>query len=381
MRRLSPELAARAHLLERRWPERLARLEAAGIPLAAVLEPNFYGLWGGGQTAKGTPNVAPIHRLLQVGGDFGLASDDGSEEWSDLTKYGGATDWVNSRLGNGTPAYEATPSELAWTLWAFHGAETVVAVTGPPAVQKHTFIPSTGKGKWCTFFRRVGLGVPMRHQFNDCLITQVQIEGSTANKAVRVTPTILSLDPMVPYAADPAQALPTDKTLLYTDGAGSFTIDGTVFTEQSSFSLVINDAWTPIFGDGTTPVDVVQGNPAVAISATIYFTTAAFSEWCKLVYGTAAPAAGTKPLSTIPALGSYAFDLKQRDGTGALNGIEFKLTIPGVKWTIPDAPAPNPAGGATEVTLAGAMRPVAPGATNPYTIDVFTPNAVTAFAA
>ena len=160
-----------------------------------LLEPNFYGLWGGAQTAKGTPQTVPAHRLIQVAGDFNIARDDGSENYSDLTKYGAATDWVNSVLGNGAPVCEASPSELAWLLWAFHGAETVTAVTGPPAVQKHTFIPSSGRGKYCTFFARVGQSVIRRQQFNDSIITQVTIEGSTANKAVRVTPSILSLDP------------------------------------------------------------------------------------------------------------------------------------------------------------------------------------------
>jgi hypothetical protein len=345
--------------------------------MSPLLEPNYYGLWAGKQTAKGAPNAAPAHRLIQVAGDFAMPRDDGEENWSDLTKYGNRTDWVNSLLGNGEPGCEATPDELAFLLWLFHGAETVVAVTGPPAVQKHTFVPSAGRGHWATFMARVGQSVIRRHQFNDCLVTRVQIEGSTANKAVRVTPRVLSLDPGQIFAADPAQALPADKAFLYTDGQGTFTIDGVVFPGQSQFTLVIDDAWEPVYGDDIVPFDLVQGQPVVTIGVTVLFDANALAQFNKLAYGTAAPAAGTKPLKRIPALGAYAFDLLQKDQAGAVTGREFKLTIPGVKWTLPDAPGPNPDGGSTEIALAGAMRPIS--GQSPYTLDVFTANGTVAF--
>lgn len=343
----------------------------------AILEPNFYGLWVGKQTALGAPNAAPGKRLVQVGGNFAFPRDDGEENYSDLTKYGARTDWVNSMVGSGEPAVQATPTELAYLLWLFHGAEVVTAVTGPPAAQKHTYTPATGKGFWATFFVRVGNAVIRRHKFNDCLITRVQIEGSTANKAVRITPRVLSLDPGEVFAADPAAGLPVERTFLYTDGTGTFTIDGTVFKGQSQFTLVIDDAWEPVYGDDTVPFDLVQGTPVVTIGVTVFFDATAQAEWNTLVYGTANPAGGTKPLKTITALGSYSFYLKSRDAAGALNGLEFKLTIPGVRWAVPDAPGPNPDGGTVEVALAGAMRPVA--GQPAYTIDVNTPNAVVAF--
>lgn len=343
-------------------------------------ELNIYGLWGGKQTAKGTKNATPGHRLVQVAGDFNLARDDGSENYSDLTKYGASTDWVNSLLGNGTPAIEATPAELAWLLWMFHGAETVTAVTGPPTAQKHSFVPAAGIGWWGSYVRRIGLVDLDRHSYNDSLITQMQIEGSTANKAVRVTPSIISLDPGEVIAADPAQAMPADKPFLFTDGASAFTIDGVVIRAHSQFTLVINDTTAPLWGDDVTALDVApSGQPVVTLGVTLLMNSEARAEFNRLVYGSAAPVAGTKPLKGVPALGSYSFWLKQRDATGALNGREFHTTIPGVKWAIPDAPGPNPDGGTGELALAGAMRPVA--GQSPYTIDVNTDNTTVAFVA
>lgn len=346
-----------------------------------ILEPNIYGLWAGKQAAKGTPLATPSQRLVWVGtGDFGFSRDDGVEPFSDLSKYGAQADWVNSLIGQGEPGLESTPTELAWLLWAAHGAETVTAVTGPPTAQKHTFVPSTGRGHWLAFWRRLGLNVIQRHRMNDCLISRIQIEGSTANKAVRATPRVMSLDPFEVITADPAAVpMPAGKTFLYTDGAGTFSVDGTIYPAQSSFTFAIDEDLSPVYGDDVVPHELVQGSPTATIAVNLLFDAPVLARWNTMVYGSAAPVTGTKPLRSINALGAYTFTLKQRDAAGALNGKEFKLTLPGVRWALPDAPGPAQGGGSVEVALAGALRPIP--ATPLYTIDVNTDNTVVAFTA
>jgi hypothetical protein len=111
-----------------------------------ILEPGYYGLWGGKQTAKGTPLTSVttgLKRYVQVAGGFALNRDDGEENYSDLTKYGARTDWVNNVLGTAEPGIEGTPEELAHALWLFHGARSSRPSPGPPTAQKHTFTPST----------------------------------------------------------------------------------------------------------------------------------------------------------------------------------------------------------------------------------------------
>jgi hypothetical protein len=443
------------------------------------LEPNISGLWFGKQTAKATENTTPAHRAIQVGGDFNIARDDGNENWSDLTKYGGNTDWINSLVGNGNPAIEATPSETGALLWLAHGAEVATAGTnnvwtlggtpttgtftlniwdgfqsivisavaatvtssaldtsieaalaaagsgatqvvcagGPlnttpititfngtqtasrpflltktvdttsPAVTvvnttpgvraKHTFTPQLAQGHWATFFKRIGTTTIQRQSFVDCLLGGFTIESSTANKATRITPTILSLDPGVTKTSDPAALLPTGidaKPFLYTEATGTFTVDGFVQAGQSQMTFTVSEDRSPVYGDDAVPYDLVVGNPSVTIGATVVFDATGLAEYNRLVYGTASPTAGTKPLRNIPALGSYACDFKQKDSAGNLTGNELKITIPGVKWAVPDAPGPNPDGGNTEVAFAGSMRPLG-GATQPYTIDVFNGDA------
>jgi hypothetical protein len=441
-------------------------------------ELNLSGLWWGKQSAKGVENTTPVHRGLQVGGDMNMSRDEGVEDWSDLSKYGGQTQWVNSLLGQGSPAIEFTPSEGASLLWLQHGAESTAAGTnnvwtignspasgtfnlliydgaqtititgivntvtsaaldtsieaamaaagyganavvcagGPlnttpitvtfngvtglgtaakpfyltkavdttsPAVSltnttpgvrlKHTFIPSLTAGFYATFVRRVGGStLTQRHAFLDCRIGGNVIEGSTANKALRITPTIISLDPFKVVAADPAATLPTGadlKPFLYTEATGTFTFNGVALNAQSSFTLTLSEDLQPVYGDDAVPYDFAVGNPAATLGITLIFDATTAAQWNYLAYGTTAPTTGAKPLRQISSDVTYSAWFKQKDPQGNFTGNEFKLTIPRLHTPIPDAPAPNPGGGNAEVTLAGTILPPG-GATNPYTIDV-----------
>lgn len=335
----------------------------------AMQELNIYALWGGKQTGKGVAAGALNHRLVQVAGTFNAPRDDGQQAYSDLDKFQPAVDWVNTLVGNGNPGILATPDELAWSLKGFHGGEAVVAVVGPPPKNKHTFTPLPGGGDWLTYQTRLGAALPSRKQWVDCRTTSLQIEGSTANKAVRMTPTVISLDPAITIAADPAKVMPLSAPFIYTDGSGAFTIDGNVHRGHSQFTLVLNEDLQPVYGDDVTVHDLVVGNATVTIACTIYMDADGNAQFNRMAYGVAAPPPGTKPIKTVPALGAYGFLLKAREAaTGDLTGDEFGLDIPGVKWTLPEAPGPNPEGGTPELSLAGALRKVAGEAG--YTIDV-----------
>lgn len=340
-------------------------------------EQNIYALWSGKQTAKGTAQSTPSRRHVQTGGSSsGVSRDDGSTPFSDLTKYGGRIDYPNSLTGVIEPVCAATPTELAHTLWLYHGAETVTAISGPPAASKHTFVPSTGLGHWSTWYYRKGLTVIERARHIDCLIGRIQIEGSTGDKVLRYTPRVLSLDPGDTVSSDPVASMPTNTPILFSDAVGTWTFDTVVVKGHTSFTFVIDEDFGTNYGDDVVVHDFNTGSPAVTIGVNVLMDTDALARYNVLVYGTASPTAGTKPIRRIPALGSFSVDFLQRDSAGALNGKEFKLTIPGVKWAIPDRPAVNPAGGAAELAFAGEMRPTG---ANAYTLDVFCDSSVVAF--
>src|SRR4051794_28398292 len=91
-----------------------------------VVETNVHRVWAAKQTAKGTPATVASRSFKLVGGNTMVANmDQGSTPYSDGTAWGDATDFLNSFLAQGQPAFEAGVDELAWALWVFHGNETV----------------------------------------------------------------------------------------------------------------------------------------------------------------------------------------------------------------------------------------------------------------
>src|SRR4051794_8932284 len=118
------------------------------------IESNVYALAVCSQTNNTTPATAPSKRLIQVAGDFSVAREDGSENWSDLDRFGDSTDFVNTLIGNGNPSFEAQANELAYLCWLFFGQETFTAKNvgaGTQKPPKFIFTPGTTTGYWSTW--------------------------------------------------------------------------------------------------------------------------------------------------------------------------------------------------------------------------------------
>lgn len=322
-------------------------------------ELNVYRFACGKQTAKGTVLTAPTRSLISVAGDIATSRDQSNENWSDgATLFGGRTYWVNNVLGRGTLGVEATPIEAAFLMYLFNGAETTNANAERAAYTDHVFVPGLTLPFWATFWKKAGISPVQRQRFADCLVTQIQLEGSTANKAIRISPEIISLDPAENLAADPTwTALPdTTETVLFTEAAGTFTIDTVVIRGHSQFTVVLNQALEPNFTDDVVPFEMIRGTPTATVACTIQADADGLAQWNKYLYGTATPSAGQKPIKTLPALGSYSFEAKKGAATTLLNRLKFEA--PGVRWQLPDWPAPNPDGGNAQLALAGTIEPV-----------------------
>ena len=214
----------------------------------------------------------------------------------------------------------------------------------------------------------------------DCLIGGFTIESSQAQKDMRITPNLLSLNPYKIVATDPAAALPTGadaRPFFYTEAQNTITLgtgaSSTVINGASAVSLTVNEDRSPAYGDDTVPYDFAVGTPSVAVSLTFIFDGVGLARWNELVYGTASPATGATPLRGLPAAGSLTADWKQKsnaaDGSTFLTGNEVKITLPSLNWDVPPAPAPNPGGGLAEITIGGTLAPQ--GAAAAYTIDVW----------
>lgn len=324
-----------------------------------ALESNIYALWAGKQTAKGTPLATATKRLVQTGGDLGIQRDDGSQNFSDLDRFGDMTDYVNTIVGQGSPTIQGTPDVLSYLFWLFFGQETVTGAADP---WTHTHTPGTNGGFWAGIWKRVGANTVIRDKFNDCRISGFAMSGSSADKVVSVTPTILSLDPGVKFVTDPVAAIPTEDPYLYTDAKGTFSLAGTIFPGQSAFTLTWDEGLSPYYGDDVVPVDLIVGNATITCAITILVDTAGLQEYNLIVYGTAAPADLAKPVRYAPTqFGAYTFQLDKKDIAGAAvaPARQSVVTVPQFKIAPDVAIPPNPDGGAVELALAGSMRKVA----------------------
>lgn len=322
-------------------------------------ETNIHSLYASKQTSRGTLSTAGTRRfILPGGGDLRTVPAHAAIPFSDLEKFGDAIDVLDSLTGQGDPVLEGTPEELAYLLWLFTGAETTSAVVGPPAKTRHSFVPGNGFF-WSSWHIRKGRTEILRHLFGDTRVSQLVIAASFGQKDLRVTPTLLSLDPGVVKTADPATVIPAKNPFFHTESTGRFEVDGVPFEGVSGYTLTLNEDLQLDYGDSETPLDARPGNATVGISVSCYLDADGIAQFNKLLYGTPTPAADAKPLRGIPALGSFEAHHKARDAAGAVNGDEFHPEIPGVKWDVPETPPPNPAGGAAELTLTGSMRKVA----------------------
>src|SRR4051794_18261386 len=271
------------------------------------------------------------------------------------------------------PQTSSRPFTLTKTADTTAPAVTLTNTT-PGIRAKHSFVPQSTQGHWCTFVRSVGTSVVQRHSQVDCLIGGFTIESSQAQKDMRITPNLLALNPFKVLAADPTATLPTGidaRPFIWQEASGTLTL-GTgsstaVVNGQSAMTFTGNEDRNPAYGDDAVPYDFSVGTPTVAVSITMIFDTVGLGRWNELVYGTATPAAGSTPIRGLPSAGSWSGDWKQRSGAGNNTGNEFKITLPAVNWDVPPAPEPNPAGGLAEITLGGALAPTA----TPYTLEVW----------
>lgn len=247
-----------------------------------------------------------------------------------------------------------------------------VVRTTPGVRNKKLFKPTLGiSPHWFTFYRRLGLSVVERTRMVDCLIGGWTIAGGNGdNKVVRITPTVLSLQPGQWQTSDPTDPFPADRPWLYTDAEGTWMIGGEVYTGQSETTVSAQQERTPQYGDRVTPHDLSVGGASFSVASTLLGDQQAADLRNEQLYGTATPAANQAPSSSIPPVVSYSGQFKQREPDGFTNGNDLKVTVPGMQLNVPPAPAPAAGGGVPTLQFAGSLFPVA--GQDPYSIEVWT---------
>lgn len=231
--------------------------------------------------------------------------------------------------------------------------------TTPGTNYSHVATPADTGGFWYGCFKSVGKSVVARHQYNDCRTQSLRIEGSSASKVVKITPTILSLDPghYQTSAADPTKTDDGLKPFIFTEAYGALNIDGVVYHGHSAFAILFSWGLNEYYGDAVVPYDLINNVATCTLEGlTLLIDSAGLQRYNQQIYGTATPGANAAPIQGIPAMGSYSVLFTRTSVLTGGTSESLKIEIFGVKWdptlTIPG----NPAGGAVELSFTGAMR-------------------------
>ena len=240
------------------------------------------------------------------------------------------------------------------------------AATGGTATVVHTTVgmgythvatPNDAGGFWSTWFKTVGSSTNIKHQYNDTRISALMIEASSASKVCHVTPTLISLDPGEIEATNPTKEDDGTIPFIFTEGQGSWEIDGIVFRGHSAFSMTATWGLTEWYGDDVVPYALVNTRATVALNAiTIILDEQGLGQFNQIMYGQRNPPAGTKPLHTVSPLGSYTGQLTKINPYTGLTESSMACEFPSMKWDPGLSITPSVAGGPIELALAGAFR-------------------------
>lgn len=311
-----------------------------------LVESNVGAVWAAKQTAKGTAATAAGKKYRMVAGSMPQTNTAlGNENFMDGNRFQNAADFVDTIQGGGAPALQVQSGTLAHLMWLFLGQESVTG-SGPFV---HTSTPAAASF-WTTWWKSLGATTIMREQYRDCRMSQLVVEGSTGAKIIRATPTIMSLDPGYITNADPVKADDGTLSMNYNQAQGAFLIDGTAISGHSAFTITMTDDLSVYRGDSPYGMALAPGRGTMTIAATILLDDQGLAQFYKLYYGATNPSSGSRPATTLPALGAYRATFTQSSGE------IVDITFSGVRWSPPDAPDGSPDGGAITLALNGGGR-------------------------
>lgn len=324
-----------------------------------LVESNVGAVWAAKQTAKGSAATAAGKKYRMVGGSMPQTNTAlGSENYMDGNRFQNSQDFVDTIQGQGAPALQVQSGTLAHLLWLFCGSEGVTG-SGPFV---HTITPGSASF-WSTWWKSLGATTVMREQFRDCRLSQLVVEGSTGSKILRATPTIMSLDPGYIANVDPVKVDDGTSSMNYNQAQGAFLIDGVAISGHSAFTITLTDDLNPYRGDSPYAMALAPGRGQMTIAATILLDDQGLAQFYKLYYGATNPSSGSRPATSLPALGAYRATFTQSSGE------IVDLFFQGVRWSPPDAPDGSPDGGAITLALNGGGRILA---SNPMLSAVIT---------
>ena len=324
-----------------------------------AIESSNFALWAGKQVGRGTPVATADKFLRQVDGNVDIERTFGNENYGDGQRYSNAQDFTNTVVGGGDVGFQGQPGPASWMLAQHLGTDSIGAPVS--TVYPHTITPANAGGRWLTVWKKVGSAVgPHRVKYNDTRIAQLQVSCSQGAKVLRMTPTLLSIDPGEVFTSDPVKADDdasnvTDQPFLWTEATGLWNFDGGgagAVGEVDEVNVTMNDNLDAWYGDDVKPALVVPGRGVVTVSFAYALTDLTLPVYNKVHYGSASPAGGAKPVKTIFS-GSLDVTMT-RGATTTLRSL--RLEVPKINYAASLAIAGNADGGVVKLPMAGEAR-------------------------
>lgn len=313
------------------------------------------------QSTKGVSALAADAVALPLlEADFGADKTLAAQKWMDGRRHPDAAEYIDRIAGAGTFSVLGTPESIGVLCAYSLGADAFTAAdVDSPAT--HVITPSDSGDQLFTVWQSVGraAGGGVRYvKYVDCRLPELTLAASAASgdKAVVVNGTVISLQPEIVVAEGdyPTAQVSSVDPLLFTESEGEAEWDGVPFA-ISEFNLALRNAMELRQANSVRPDAFIQGDSEVEPAMTLGVGPDELGVFNELTYGTATPAAGTQPSSTVYRA---AMSIKFKRGTGATED-SVQITCPRVSAR-PDAARINPTmdpSDAIPLPIAGIARP------------------------
>lgn len=317
----------------------------ANVPI----ESGIGGLWMVKQPTAGT--IAPIAtagsiRPRFVGGGLKAGKVIGSESYVDGERFANPSMHVESVAGEVGDVTVQGVAEEVGCLWAYVlGVDTVTGASDP---YTHTITSAATTGAILTVWQRTGSAVgPVRQAFYDAKVASLEWECSRDQLVSHATAKLMSLVAAEVYSTDPSTSAIAEDPLLWTEASGAVTINATAYRTINGDSVSVDTKMEAYWGDSVTPACLVEGKGELTRSMSMILTDDTLALFNNAIYGTASPAALTKPTSSVYYAAMVATYTRSASRSVA-------ITTPNVAIDPADIMvAPQPDGGTVELTLGG----------------------------
>lgn len=269
--------------------------------MGAPIESGIGGLWMAKQSALGTiatTSAASMQRLRLQAGSLVPNKTDASEEYVDGERYASPTMFVDKVAGEvGSPTIQAQNDTAALFFAVTLGSDTVTGSSDP---YTHTITSAGDAGTYVTFYQESGAtAVHSLEAYWDAKVSKLMMEVGQDQKVMHLTPSVLALTGGQVVSAVPTTADDGTDPYVWTEVAGSVTIDSTVIAEVEGETLEIDDGTTPFYGDSVSPAALIGGKGPITRTMKSIVTSDTIDFYNQAIYGTASPSAGDTPTNDI----------------------------------------------------------------------------------